>query len=283
MKKASLKDLLSINWAEVADAIGSFLIDYLRKSGGRGYVIGVSGGIDSSTAIYLATKYVGSKQVHALIMPDSRTTPKDDIEDALKIVEKTSVSYNIIYIDKIFDEYINTLPFSSTNKIPNGNLRARIRMNILYYYANVNNYLVLGTGDRSELLIGYYTKYGDGAVDILPLGSLYKTQVRALAKFLGVPQNIVTKPSSPRLWPGHLAEEELGMKYEEIDLILYSLFDLGLSPNDTAKYTGVSLDKVYKVIKMHINSRHKRRLPPIPSIPGVNEPIKELEINSIIV
>ena len=152
-------------------------------------------------------------------------------------------------------------------------------MILLYYYANKHNYLVLGSGDRSEILIGYYTKYGDGAVDLLPIGCLYKTQVRHLAIHLGIPPKIAHKPSSPRLWPGQMAEEELGLSYTEIDLILYGLFDKGLKPDEVAEATGIELDKVYRVIEMHKKTRHKRALPPIPSIPGVKQPVKELFID----
>ncbi|MCD6095129.1 MAG: NAD(+) synthase, partial [Thermoprotei archaeon] len=145
----------------------------------------------------------------------------------------------------------------------NGNLKARIRMCLLYYYANVNNALVIGSSDKSEILIGYFTKYGDGGVDLLPIGDLYKTQVRQLAIGLGVPKKIAYKPSSPRLWPGHMAEDELGLSYEEIDIILYAYHDLGLSEDEIVQRCNVSADKVKRVISMVRNSEHKRKMPPI--------------------
>ncbi len=273
----TIKKLLELSWIDIVDSITGFIKEYLIKAKANGFVIGLSGGVDSSTTLALAVKAVGSDRVYAVIMPDSRITPKEDVEDAEDVARRFNVPYSIVYIDKIYDVFKKTIPwFSLEDNIANGNIRARTRMIILYYYANRYNHLVLGTSDRSEILIGYFTKYGDGAVDLLPLGALYKTQVRRLALELGIPENIAYKPSSPRLWPGHEAEEELGMSYEEIDLILYSLFDLGLDPGDVSRETGLSIDKVYRVLDMHRRSRHKRSLPPIPCIPSIREPVREI-------
>jgi NAD+ synthase len=123
--------------------------------------------------------------------------------------------------------------------------------------------LVLGTGDRSEALVGYFTKYGDGGVDLLPLGGLYKTQVRALGQFLGIAKNVLEKQSSPRLWLGHDAEEELGFAYETLDLILYGLFDLRMPPRVCARAVGTDAAKVERVIAMHRQTAHKRKVPPV--------------------
>src|SRR5712664_2654683 len=120
-------------------------------------------------------------------------------------------------------------------KIPLANIRSRTRMIILYYFANLNNYLVAGTGDRSEDLIGYFTKYGDGGVDFLPIAHLYKSQVRFLAKHVGISPEIVEKPSSPNLWEGHKATDEIPLDYSELDRALVCLFDLKMKPEDTAK------------------------------------------------
>ena len=142
-----------------------------------------------------------------------------------------------------------------------GNLRARIRANIIYYYANLKNLLVLGTSDRSEYLIGYYTKFGDGSADLLPIVSLYKTQLREFAKTLGVPNNIITKKSSPHLWKEHLAEVEIGLSYEVIDSILYCLVDKKMSIDETIQATEIQRDAVEKINHMFQNSQHKRILP----------------------
>jgi NAD+ synthase len=140
---------------------------------------------------------------------------------------------------------------------------ARIRMNILYYYANIKGYIVGGTSDKSELQIGYFTKWGDGAADILPIADLYKTQVRALAKYLGIPRAIVEKKSSPRLWLNHLAEDEIGLGYETIDPILYLLVDRKLKPREVAKKLGTPAKKIDKVYGMIETSLHKRNMPAI--------------------
>lgn len=273
----TLSDLINIDYSLISLSIINFLKKFLKETGANGYVVGVSGGVDSSTALVLAVKAVGRDHLHALVMPDEEITPKKDISDAIYLLNKYNLNYNVIFINNILREYKRQIPFfKEEHRIATGNLRARIRMNILYYYANLKNYLVLGTGDRSEILIGYFTKYGDGAVDLLPLASLYKTQVRYLARYLGIPENIAFKPSSPRLWKDHMAEDELGMKYEEIDLILYALFDLKLNVEEAAKETGLPKEKILKVLEMHRRSRHKRKLPTIVTLPGIGNPIKEI-------
>ncbi len=275
--RITLSDLINLDYSLISSTIIDFLKKFLKETGASGYVMGLSGGVDSSTVLALAVKAVGRDHLHVLIMPDKTTTPKEDISDAIYLLNKYNLNYTIIYINNILNGYREELSFfNEEHKIATGNLRARIRMNILYYYANLKNYLVLGTGDRSEILIGYFTKYGDGGVDLLPLASLYKTQVRYLAKHLGIPEHIAFKPSSPRLWKGHMAEEELGMRYEEIDLILYALFDLKLDIEEVSKETGLPVEKILKVLKMHRKSRHKRRLPTIVTLPGINNPIREI-------
>ncbi len=272
-----LLDLIDLDYGLISSSIIGFLRDYLDEACVDGYVMGLSGGVDSSTVLALASKAVGRDHLYVLLMPDRETTPEEDISDALYLLKTYGISYETIYINEILDSYRRSLRFfNGEHNIATGNLRARIRMNILYYYANLRNYLVLGTSDRSELLIGYFTKYGDGGADLLPLGSLYKTQVRYLAKHLGIPDHIAFKPSSPRLWKGHMAEDELGMRYEEIDLILYALFDLGLSIEETVRETGLPRDKVLRVIEMHRRSRHKRSLPRIIPVPGISDPIREI-------
>jgi NAD+ synthase len=137
-------------------------------------------------------------------------------------------------------------------------------MNILYYFANNGGYIVSGTSDKSELQIGYFSKFGDGAADILPIGELYKTQVRALANYLHIPQKILEKKSSPRLWINHLAEEEIGMPYETIDPILQLLVDRKLKPGDVAKKLEMPTEEVRKVKVLIEGSKHKRQAPPVP-------------------
>ncbi|ADI32240.1 NAD+ synthase [Staphylothermus hellenicus] len=272
----TIKDLLNIPYDKAEEIITEFIKNKIEEANLKGAVIGLSGGVDSSVTLLLALKAVGPEKVTAMFMPDTRATPKRDMEDALWLVKKYGIKYYVIRIDDIVDSY-SVMPFFNINyNIPTGNLRARIRMNILYYYANLHNYLVVGTGDRSEILIGYFTKFGDGGVDILPIGSLYKTQVRKMGEYLGLPERITSKPSSPALWPGHKAEEELGIKYETIDLVLYALFDKNIAQEKVPEYTGVDPSIVAKILEMHRRTRHKRQPPPTPSFPWVKEAIKEI-------
>ena len=190
-------------------------------------------------------------------MPDTEITPELETEDALKVIQITGIEHKVIDISPIINEY--ALHVESDEKA-NGNLRARVRTNILYHYANLKNYLVLGSSDKSEYLIGYFTKFGDGASDIVPIVSLYKLQVRNLAKHLGVPENIISKKSSPHLWKDHEAEEELGMPYEQIDPILYCLFDKQLTVDETQAITQIDKSYIEKIKQLKINSEHKRIL-----------------------
>ena len=188
-------------------------------------------------------------------MPDTEITPKSETEDALKMIALTGIEYKLIDIKPIVSEYSKYL---EPNEWAKGNLRARIRTNILYYYANAKNYLVLGSSDKSEYMIGYFTKYGDGASDLLPIISLYKLQVREIAKFLEVPQNVIEKKSSPHLWKEHGAEKEIGATYEEIDSVLYCLFKKKISIEETTALTKIEKAVVEKINHLHLKSQHKR-------------------------
>ncbi len=194
----------------------------------------------------------------ALIMPDSKISPKEETEDAIKIVDTLGINYKLIDINSIHKEYYNVL---EPNDLALGNLRARIRKNLLYYYANSKNLLVLGSSDKSEFNIGYFTKFGDGAADLLPIVSLYKTQIRQIAKELGLPNNIITKKSSPNLWPNHVAESEIGATYDEIDCILYCIIDKKLSVDETVSQTKIESETVEKIYQLYKKSEHKRITP----------------------
>ena len=239
--------------------IEGFLKNMVSQKKADGVVFGLSGGIDSVTVAYLAAKVFGKKAL-ALVMPDSTVSPSSETGDALKVIGDLGLDYKLIDIDVIHKIYSNYL---EPDKLALGNLRARIRANIIYYYANLKNYLVLGTSDKSEYLIGYFTKFGDGSADILPIVELYKTQLREFAKFIGVPNNIITKRSSPNLWKGHDTEEEIGISYEKIDTVLYCIeeWDNFTVEQFLDKVTGISKKDVEKIYHMYQNTQHKRILP----------------------
>ncbi len=269
MARITLEDVVRLDYDRVAGEIGEFLRAKLEEAGAKGYVIGISGGVDSATTFFLAVKSVGAERVLPLIMPDSEVTPREDVEDAKELARLAGLNPHVIDIAPIVRVYTSTIPIyegSEYDRVPTGNLRARIRMSLLYYYANKLDLLVLGTGDRSEILIGYFTKYGDGGVDLLPIGILYKSQVRRLAVKLGVPERVAFKPSSPRLWPGQTAEGELGVSYDQVDLVLYAVFDLGMDPSEVPEATGVSEAVVERVMDMYRRSEHKRNPPPTPPL-----------------
>ena len=250
---------LSIDYEYVTTRITNFIRWYVEKAGVRGAVIGLSGGIDSTVAAYLLVRALGSEKVIGLILPEKNSTPKEDVEDAVTVAKALGIEYKVIDITPIVESFLSVLP--KADKIVIGNVKVRVRMVILYYHANMYNMLVAGTSDKSELLIGYFTKYGDGASDITPISDLYKTQVRMLAKYLEVPEKIILKKSSPRLWPGHLAEEEIGLSYELLDQILYGLVDLRMDVEDVAKKLNIGRDLVARIRERIIKNEHKRRGP----------------------
>jgi len=257
-----------INAAKVERLLAESLRKYVFEEAGReGGVVGVSGGVDSAVAAVLTARALGPERTHLMILP-SAATPREDLEDAFRVVEHAGVpreNVEVIDIEPLLQAFDRAL--GEMTPLERGNVAARVRMIVLHQRAYRRRYLVIGSGDRSELLIGYFTKYGDGGVDVLPLGGLYKTWVRQLALHLGLPERIALKPSSPRLWPGHTAEAELGMSYEVIDPVLYAVFDLGLSAEEAARRVGVSITSVERILQMHKRSEHKRRPPPVLNLP----------------
>ena len=193
MNQDIIEEIKNQDYASITETIEKFLLEKIKENNAKGLILGLSGGIDSAVLAYLCKRIIKEKTL-AIVMPDTEITPKSETEDALKMIALTGIEYKLIDIKPIVSEYTKYL---EPNDWAKGNLRARIRANILYYYANAKNYLVLGSSDKSEHLIGYFTKYGDGASDLVPIISLYKLQVREIAKFLEVPQNIIEKKSSP--------------------------------------------------------------------------------------
>ena len=249
-----IDEIKNQDYSKITEIIENFLVEQIEKNHSNGIILGLSGGIDSAVLAYICKRKLQNKTL-ALIMPDTSITPKLETEDALKMIALTGIEYKLIDINPIVKEYSMYL---EPNERARGNLRARIRTNILYYYANVKNYLVLGSSDKSEYMVGYFTKFGDGASDITPIISLYKLQVREIAKYLNVPENVIEKKSSPHLWKDHQAEDELGISYEEIDSILYCLYDKKLSIDETQEKTQIDKKMILKIQQLHKNSEHKR-------------------------
>jgi NAD+ synthase len=257
---------------KVVKTIIEFIRAEVKSRGSTGVVVGISGGLDSAVATYLAVKALGPKKVFGLILPDSGVTPKRDTIDAEKLAKHLGIKYKITEVGKIKKLCLNkNLPHNS--KLAKANLLVRLRMSLLYFHAAATNKLVLGTGDKSELQLGYFTKYGDGAADLFPIADLYKTEVREMAQYLLVSKNIVNKKSSARLWKGHTAEGEIGMTYEEIDHILRELEgnhsknnnsgrSFEVSPTVTTTKT-VNKRKVKRLVDLIERNKHKHEMPPI--------------------
>jgi NAD+ synthase len=246
---------------DIANCINEFIRLEVSRAQAQGVVLGLSGGVDSSVAVSLATKALGNQRVLGLILPDKKVSEQKDIDDAVELSKLLQIRYQIIDITEIKQQYLDLVP---VEKIPVGNLTARIRMTLLYYYANLYDKLVIGTSDKSEMMIGYFTKFGDGASDLLPLADIYKTQIRELGRYLHIPQNILLKKSTPSLWLNQTAENEIGMEYEKIDEILQYIEKNNSSINKInlmkKKFNKKDVEFIQNLILKNI---HKRKLPKI--------------------
>jgi len=252
--------VLDLDWSEVQTKLTRFIKDYVEKSGAKGVILGLSGGIDSCTVAALSALAIGGDKVLGVILPEKETYNVIDFEHARLVAEKFGLKTEKVDITSTLEALYNSMPiFDPSDNTCKGNLKARTRMVYFYYYANRLNMLVCGSADKSETMVGYFTKWGDVAADISPVMDLYKTQVRKLAQRLGVPKEIVAKPSSPALWPGQLAEEELGMKYEDLDLILYGLEHF-MRTDEIAKQLNLEMELVDNIKRRWLSTEHKRRM-----------------------
>ena len=242
-----------LGWELAGTQICDFLDHTIQDTKTNGFVLGLSGGVDSATVAYLAARR-HRDQTLGILMPDSAVTPDSETDDGRAVAEATGISHTTIPIDDIMAAYSKL----DGDRQTLGNLRARIRSTILYHHANHTNRLVLGSTDLSELLLGYYTKFGDGAADVTPIAHLYKTQVRLLARHLGVPNNICEKKSSPHLWPDHDAEKELGASYHTIDQILYGIHHLHLDEQTCAEAAGIPVYTIHHILDISKRNSHKR-------------------------
>jgi len=236
----------------LSDQIAAWLRNRLANAGADGFVFGLSGGVDSATAAALAVRAVGSDHVLAALLP-CHSQPED-----ARLGQRVADTFNIptvtVRLDRAYDALMAVLP-PSEHRLAAANIKPRLRMISLYYLAQSHNYLVLGSGNKAELLVGYFTKYGDGGVDLLPLGDLSKTQVWGLARELGVPQEVVERPPSAGLWPGQTDEGEMGITYRELDRVLAAM--------EAGQTAGIESTKLDKVRGMMADSAHKRAMPPI--------------------
>ena len=258
----NITEIPNLNLEKTKLDITEFIKQKVSEANTDGIVVGLSGGIDSTLSAYLACEALGKDKVFGIIMP-STTTPTDDKLHGIEIAQKLGIDYKEIAIDSILNEYLSMTQLEE-DELSIGNLKARIRMSIIYYYANAKNYLVSGTGNKSEILIGYFTKYGDGACDIEPIGDLYKNDVYELAKFINVPQEIIEKPPRAGLWNNQTDEEEIGMSYDLIDQILYLYTEKDMKNSEIAEKLEISADDVDMIITKVIRSKHKSKVPESP-------------------
>ncbi len=246
---------------ETKDIIVRFIRDSVSRSGANGAVVGLSGGLDSCVTLKLTSMALGKENVLAMLLPERREGM--DYEHALRFVESEGIAYEVIEIAPLVEAYTETLTGSSREAL--SNIKARIRMTILHAIAYERKMLVMGTSNKSELLTGYFTKFGDGGVDLMPIGDLYKTQVRELAKMMGIPSEIVEKAPSAGLYEGQTDEQELGMTYEMLDCILYGI-ERDLKNGAISEECGCEEKDIERVRKMIASTVHKRKLPIIPKV-----------------
>jgi NAD+ synthase len=253
--------VLEIGLDEVEKRIKRFIREYVKNAEADGIVLGMSGGIDSGTVAALSALSIGGDRVLGLMLPEEETYSSKDIGDAKIVAEKFGLKTEKCDITPVLRSFYETIPiFNQADRLCKGNIKARTRMVYLYYYANKLNRIVCGSSDKSETMMGYFTKWGDVAADISPLMDLYKTQVRKLSAHLGFPAELSAKPSTPALWPDQLAETELGIKYEKLDLILYGL-ERFMTTAEIAQQLRIKETLVEKVKNRWLSVEHKRRLP----------------------
>ena len=248
------------------EEIVSFIRDTVDAAGAEGAVLGLSGGIDSTLTAYLAVEALGEEGLHGLTMP-ARVSDEELMSDAEAVATSLEIPYDVIEIEPIAEQFDAAFPEGTEDKTAAGNVRVRTRAVLNYYVANTENRVVLGTGNRSEAMTGYFTKYGDQAVDCNPIGDLYKQQVRQLAAHVGVPHELVMQTPTAEMWEGQTDEEEMGLNYDHLDAVLALHVDGPLSKAATVRYVdGVTEEHVERVDELVEGSAHKRSMPPAPEL-----------------
>ncbi|MGA3110821.1 MAG: NAD+ synthase [Candidatus Bathyarchaeia archaeon] len=253
--------VFEVDFSETQQRICRFIKEYVENAGAKGIVLGLSGGIDSATIAALSSLAIGGKNVLALMLPEEENFSQKDIDDAKAVADRFQLETSICDTTEVMKCFYKQIPvFDPKDRLCKGNVKARTRMVYLYYYANKFNRIVCGSSDKSETMMGYFTKWGDAAADITPILDLYKTQVRKLALHLGIPEELALKPSTPALWPAQMAETELGIKYETLDLILYGL-ERFMTTGEIANQLKIEKSTVETVKRRWLSNEHKRRMP----------------------
>ncbi|MFD1642798.1 NAD+ synthase [Halohasta litorea] len=246
------------------DHLVSFVRETVEAAGADGATLGLSGGIDSTTTAYLAVEALGADGLHGLVMP-SEVNDADNMSDAERVAMDLGIEYDVIEIQPIAEQFFEAVPEAADDRMATGNVYVRTRAVLNYFVANAENRVVLGTGNRAEAMTGYFTKYGDQAVDCNPIGGLYKQQVRQLAAHIGVPHDLVMQTPTAGMWTGQTDEDEMGVGYDTVDAILALHIDGPLSTAATVRaLDGVSRADIERVEGLVAGSEHKRSMPPAP-------------------
>jgi len=253
-------DINLTNEAQIAAVLERFVREKLDYSGLKGFVAGLSGGIDSSLSASIAVKALGRESLVGIIMPYTHSSGSST-DDAVALAEYLGIKYEKIDISPMIDAYFKDI--SDVDKIRSGNKMARERMSILFDKAQEYDRLVLGTSNRTEICLGYGTWYGDVACSINPIGMLYKTHVRQLAKYYEIPEKIINKIPSADLWPGQTDEDELGLEYEKVDRLLFLLIEKGMSKRVELNEAGFENAFIDRAILLLNRFYFKRHLPEI--------------------
>lgn len=251
------------NFELITETLTAFLKEELKKTGLEKFVLGLSGGIDSAVVAFLAARAIGPENVYAICMPYKTSNPESE-EHARLCAQACGVNYQVIEITKMIDAYFDAVD-REASALRRGNKMARERMTILYDHSAKYGGLVLGTSNKTELLLGYGTQYGDMASALNPIGDIYKTKIFGLAKYLNVPAPIITKKPSADLWAGQSDEADLGFTYAEVDALLENLIEKRRTVEGLIA-DGFNKEFIEKVIGLIKRSQFKRRMPVIAKV-----------------